>query len=205
MKKVLVGVCTGGVIQAQTVGSLVGALDKLKAEGYSYKLAIRIGGNKSRNMNKLVEETLDGGYDYLMSIDADMVFPTDGVVRLIDNDKDIVGANYSVRGNGVGNDPREVVVKMADEDGNLISMAATDLPKELFRCHGLGNGFTLYKREVFKDMARPWFEDFEDENGKWSGEDINFHRRAYQAGFEVWCNPKIKMGHIGTYNYVFNG
>lgn len=202
MKKILIGICCGGTIQAPTVASLVGAIDILKNEGdYSFKLSIQIGGDKARGMNNLARECVEGDFDFLMSIDNDMVFPIDAVRRLIEHDKDIVGANYSVRGNAVGNDPRECVVKIANEAGEKISLPLTEVPKTLFKCHALGNGFTLYKGEVFKKMEAPWFRVVEEPNGDWSGEDVLFHEDAQKAGFEVWCNPKIHMGHIGSYRY----
>lgn len=200
--KVLVGICCGGTIHAQTAVSLVGALDALKnSYGASYSVSIQIGGDKAQGMNRLVREALKGEYDYLMSIDNDMIFPPDGIIKLIENDKDIVGANYSVRGNAVQGNPREAVVKVADEHGVKQQMNLADLPNTLFKCHALGNGFTLYKMSVFETLQAPWFHVVEDENGQWSGEDVLFHERAQQAGNEVWCNPQIKMGHIGTFNY----
>lgn len=200
--KVLVGICTGGTIHAETVTSLVGALDNLKKEGISYQLSIQIGGDKPRNMNLLAKTMMDGGFDYLMSIDSDMTFPADGITRLIENDKDIVGANYAVRGNSVDGDIRVAVVKVAGADGKKMVTTLDRLPKELFKCRGTGNGFVLYKRKVFETMRKPYFWVDEMEDGDWHGEDILFHELAQDKyGLEVWCNPKIKMGHIGYYKY----
>ena len=199
--KVLVGMCTGGTVQAQTAVSLVGALDHLKIEGISYQVSIQIGGNKSQNMNRLVREAIQGEFDYLMSIDNDMIFPPDGIVKLINNDKDIVGANYAVRGNSVEGDTRECVIKIVDDKGKKMATTLNSLPKHLFQCHSLGNGFTLYKTEVFKKLQAPWFKDYETKDGEWHGEDVLFAEDAQKQGYEVWCNPKIKIGHIGKYNY----
>lgn len=200
--KVLVGICCGGTLQAQTAVSLIGALDQLKQYGdVEYKVSVQIGGDKPQGMNRLARETVSAGFDYLMSIDNDMVFPADGIVKLLENDKDIVGANYAVRGNAVDGHPREAVVKMANEQGVKISLPLDKLPKQLFKCHALGNGFILYKAKVFADMKAPWFHVIEDKDGNWSGEDVLFHERAAQAGFEVWCNPQIHMGHVGSYSY----
>lgn len=203
MKKILIGICSGGTIHAQTAASLVGALDQLKRYGdVSYKLSIQIGGDKPRALNRLVKEMMEGGFDYFMSIDNDMVFPPDGIIRLLENDKDIVGGNYAVRGNGVDGDPKQVVVKVAGEDGKNMATTLDKLPKELFRCRGTGNGFVLYKRKVFTQMPKPYFRVDEMKNGDWHGEDILFHTEAQDNhGLEVWCNPKIKIGHIGFYQY----
>ena len=200
--KILVGMCNGGTIHAQTVASLIGALDHLKKQGdVEYKVSMHIAGDKPRSMNKIAREVIDEGFDYYMSIDSDMVFPHDGITKLLENDKDIVGANYSVRGSAVEGHPREAVIKMADKDGKRINMPLDALPKRLFKCNGLGNGFILYKAKVFKGTEAPWFYVTEDAEGNWGGEDILFHEKAQAAGFEVWCNPQIRVGHIGTFNY----
>ena len=201
--KILIGMCTGGQVQAQTVASLIGALDQLKkyAGNLEYKVSIQIGGDKAQNMNRLARETVEGKFEYLMSIDADMVFPADGIIKLIENDKDIVGANYAVRGNAVDGHAGEAVIKIADKNGKRINIPLSELPDKLFPCNALGNGFILYKAKVFKDIPAPWFKVTEDKDGNWGGEDVLFHEVAQKAGFEMWCNPKIHMGHIGTFNY----
>jgi hypothetical protein len=200
--KILIGICSGGTIHAQTAVSLIGALNRLKEEGnIDFNVSIQIGGYKPPAMNRLVKAALGGEFDYFMSIDNDMVFPPAGIIRLLDNDKDIVGANYSVRGNAVTGNPREAVVKVADKNGKKLSMPLSNLPKELFKCFSVGNGFTLYKTAIFKSIPEPWFEARENEDGEFSTEDVHFQAKANKAGFEVWCNPKIQMGHIGSYNY----
>lgn len=201
--KILIGICSGGQIHAQTVTSLIGALNKLKDEGdIDFKLSMQIGGYKQQSMNNIVKEALEQGFDYFMSIDCDMIFPPDGIIRLLDADKDIIGANYSVRGNAVNGNPREAVVKVADKNGKLLNLQLNALPKQSFRCFSVGNGFTLYKTSVFEKIPEPWFEARENEDGDFSTEDVHFMAKANKAGIEVWCNPKIHMGHIGTTNYA---
>jgi len=199
--KILIGICSGGQIHAQTVTSLIGALNRLKDEGHDFKVSMQIGGYKPASMNNIVKEAIAEGFDYYMSIDCDMIFPPDGITRLLDGDKDIIGANYSVRGNAVKGNPREAVVKMASKEGKLISTTVQSLPKHLFRCFSLGNGFTLYKTSIFKKIDEPWFEARVDDDGNFSTEDVHFMAKANKAGIKVWCNPKIHMGHIGTTNY----
>lgn len=200
--KILIGICSGGQIHAQTVVSLIGAINRLKEDGnIDFTVSIQIGGYKPASMNRIVKQAREGGYDYFMSIDCDMIFPADGIIRLLDNDKDIVGANYSVRGTSVAGNPREAVVKVAGKDGKLVNMALSSLPNKLFKCHSLGNGFTLYRTSIFDKIDEPWFEAREDDNGEFSTEDVHFMAKANKVGIEVWCNPKIKMGHIGTFNY----
>jgi GT2 family glycosyltransferase len=197
--KILIGLCTGSAIHAQTVTSLVKAVNKLKDEGHEYRLAIQVGGYKSPAMNRLVREAQEGGFDFLMSIDNDMIFPDDGITKLIDHDKDIVGAAYNVRGNSITGNPLESTIKIADKNGKRI--ATTQIPKHLFKAWALGLGFTLFKTSVFDKVEAPWFEESESVEGEFGTEDVVFCEKAQKAGIEVWCNPSIEMGHIGTAVY----
>lgn len=200
--KILIGICSGGQIHAQTVVSLIGAINRLKEEGnIDYTVSVQIGGYKPASMNNIVKEAQAGKYDYFMSIDCDMIFPPDGIIRLLDNDKAIVGANYSVRGNAVNGNPREAVVKVVGKDGKKLNMQLSDLPSHLFKCFSVGNGFTLYRMSIFDKIPEPWFEARVDEEGNFSTEDVHFMAKANGVGIGVWCNPKIHLGHIGTTNY----
>jgi len=51
-------------------------------------------------------------------------------------------------------------------------------------------------------LSEPWFdlEYFEDGSLK-TGEDIFFCYKLRDAGVEVWCDPTIQIGHIGTHVY----
>lgn len=199
MYNVLIGICCGGTIHAETVTSLIAAMNTLADKNVGVAVSVQVGGYKPYNCNRLVKEAQDGGFTHMMFIDADMVFPSSGIMRLLDNDKDIVGANYNQRGNPSAGDPKTSVVKMADDTGRLI---ATDhVPGQLFKCAGLGLGFTLMKMSVFEILNKPYFRDFEAADGDHHTEDIEFCEKARAAGLEVWCNPTIKMGHIGSYLY----
>lgn len=61
------------------------------------------GGYIESNRNGIVEYALeiegssDIRFDWLFFIDTDMMFPHDALMRLIEHDKDIVGANYRTR------------------------------------------------------------------------------------------------------------
>ena len=59
----------------------------------------------------------------------------------------------------------------------------------------------LIKTGVFKKLTYPYFEAFQDKDGLHHTEDVEFCKRANEAGFEVYCDPTIKMGHVGTTSY----
>lgn len=199
MYNVLIAIACGGTIHAETVTSLIAAMNTLSDKGVGVAVSVQIGGYKPYNCNKLVKEAQDNGMTHIMFIDADMIFPSSGILRLIDADKDIVGAAYNQRGNPQSGDQNISTVKLADEDGNLI--ASNEIPPQLFKCWSLGLGFVLVKMPVFEKLMKPYFRDSESPQGEHHTEDVEFFGKCQAAGFDVWCNPTIKMGHIGKFTY----
>ncbi len=195
--KITVGVCTGGNIRAETVSSLFSNLINMGHQNVAPNLLIQIGGYVAINRNMLVATAIEQGSTHLMFVDADMLFPPDGIMRLLKHNKDIVAANYNVRVDPQSNDAGGPTVKMM-VDGVVVSMTGDGVPDSLFKCYGLGTGFMLIKLDVFKKLKKPWFKSVQDKNLVHTTEDIYFCQQANKAGIKIYCDPTIKMGHIGS-------
>ena len=68
-----------------------------------------------------------------------------------------------------------------------------------------GFGWLLIKKGVFEhnEMKYPWFapkmQVFESgEVQDMCGEDVSFCLDAKEAGFEIWCDPRVRVGHEKT-------
>jgi len=201
MYSLTIGMPSGGTVRAETMTSLISAMNPLKEKNVEHQLTIQIGGYVAHNRNKIVEIAKQNKSTHIMFIDADMVFPPSGIMRLIDHDKDIVAAMYNAR--GVPGQPIISTVKPTDpeKDPKKGEFVNTEFPAGLFKVFGLGTGFMLIKTSVFKKLEKPYFVAYEDENGEHHTEDIDFCAKAGKAGFDVWCSPTIQMNHIGTYFY----
>ena len=77
--------------------------------------------------------------------------------------------------------------------------------KKSFTVDYSGFGWLLIKNGVFehKEMPYPWFapkmQVFESgEVQDMCGEDVSFCLDAKEAGFEIWCDPRIRVGHEKT-------
>jgi glycosyltransferase involved in cell wall biosynthesis len=146
--------------------------------------------------NHMVMNALKLWADYIFFVDTDMVFPPDGLERLMKHNLDIVGATYNRR------------VKPYDTlgvwepfdlkpDGTFGVVKASKAP----------TGFLLIKADVFRKLkGPPWF--FEaygsdircDRNptGHMS-DDYVFMTRAVKEGFQPYIDFDLSfdMGHIG--------
>jgi hypothetical protein len=200
MAQVTIGICSGGTIRAETVASLVSGMINIAQKGLAPNLLIQVGGYVDLNRNKIAQKAIAAGSTHLMFIDADMIFPEDGIYRLLEHDKDIVGANYNVRLDPTSATLSGPTVKMLVR-GKPVSLVPGGLPDGLFKCYALPTGFMLIKLACLKKLKFPYFEALIDKKGKHTTEDVEFCRRANEAGIEIYCDPTIEMGHIGQYTY----
>jgi len=126
----------------------------------------------------------------LLWLDSDMTFPADIYEKLSRTGGDIVGA-LAVRRHQDFPLPAIAIRR----NGKWYAIRAW--PSRPFEVDGIGLGVTLVKRRVFEKLEPPWFKTPEDES-----EDYTFCRRAKEAGFHVFCEPRIRVGHIGFYEYT---
>jgi len=114
-----------------------------------------------------------------------------------------VGASYNFKTLSPPNCKKQGVaplVKMWDGDGNPREIMMEELPSTLFKCYSVPNGFMLVNMKVFDLISYPYFKnDWEGDGFK--GGDIYFCENVRKAGIDVWCDPTVTVGHIGSYTY----
>lgn len=187
-------VCTGGSIKTDTVASLYNAILALKCPIH---ISFLKGGYSYQNRNIGVFQAQQAGATHIIMIDADMTFDPYSIQKLIECDKDIIGADYNEK-----KFPLTPTIKRFDENDELILVPHEDLPKEVFEVDRLPGGFTLIKMSVFKKLKRPYFQapsgkTYED----FTTEDYWFSKLAKKAGFSLWCDPSLRVGHVGEHIY----
>ena len=154
-------------------------------------------------------------YDYQLWIDSDIVFNSEKFFQLI------------LDANPQGKEERSIVAGWyCTEDGKTTSVAHW-LEEDDFRNNGgvmnhetlesiskrkqpftvdyTGFGWLLIRKGVFEHegLPYPWFapkmQVFESgEVQDMCGEDVSFCLDAKEAGFEIWCDPRIRVGHEKT-------
>lgn len=157
-----------------------------------------VGSDRSVGRNNVVRAALERGAEWVFFVDDDMVFGPDILMQLLDRNVDIVGGLYVQRGAPfypIAYDQLDVIdgvehyrpVDLRDHhlDGGLISVV------------GAGTGGMLIRSEVFHALSR----DFEGRH-EWfthttaKSEDLMFCDAAIDAGFEVWVDPRSRLGHM---------
>ncbi|HDZ13925.1 MAG TPA: hypothetical protein ENH60_03370 [Pricia sp.] len=81
-------------------------------------------------------------------------------------------------------------------------MAIDELPRTPFKISSGGFGIVLVKYEVFEKLDWPYWKNIFVPGDIEMGEDIYFCKKARQAGFDIWCDPKVKCSHIRMANLL---
>ncbi len=129
----------------------------------------------------------DIDYSYLMWIDSDIVFTPEHFQTLLDHKENIVSGLYK-------NAKGDFVCQIDDR------ITAEEQAGKLIEVFWAGMGFMLIKRGVLENINPPWFQtapiDTHDRKDVFAGEDIFFCYRAREAGYKVFVEPKVVVGHI---------
>jgi hypothetical protein len=144
-------------------------------------------------------------YDYQLWIDSDIIFNVQQFYQLVLLDTDIASGWYCTEDGSTSS----VAHWLHDEDfrkngGVMNSETIETMSKRRkpFTVDYAGFGWILIKKGVFEHpmMKYPWFSPQLQvfENGAVQdlcGEDVGFCLDAKKAGFEIVCDPRIRVGH----------
>ncbi|OGI28082.1 MAG: hypothetical protein A2184_01080 [Candidatus Moranbacteria bacterium RIFOXYA1_FULL_44_7] len=189
-KVLMIAVPNMGTIKTETFISLFSAAYTLNIPA---KLHVQTGCYIHEARNKAVNSALKSGVSHLLFVDADVQFDMHGINQLFEDDKDIVGGLYYRR-----QPPHHPTINFREGDKLVIP---DKFPRDsVFEVFAIATGFMLINMKVFKKIEPPWFY-FGNFHGKPMGEDVYFCWKAQKAGFKVYCDPRIKIGHVGDYVY----
>lgn len=132
--------------------------------------------------NMTVRRALEGGYDYLFSVDTDIVLHQETLVRLLEADKDIISELFWT--NGWCN------AWMYDQSSG---MKAEWVRPGLYQV-GMTGACTLMNTKVF--MAGVDFTPIPNIRKALWGEDRWFCIRAAVLGFEMWIDTHCPPWHL---------
>ena len=139
--------------------------------------------------NITIRRMLDGGYDYWLSIDTDIVVDPWTLYHLIQADKDIVSEIFWTQG---ANGAWWCNAWMADQ----YSAPDEEWKKPGLYPVGMTGALTLVRRKVFE--AGVSYERIPNIFRALRGEDRHFSVRAACAGFGMWIDTHCPAKHLYT-------
>lgn len=142
--------------------------------------------------NQIVEEAKKAKTTHLMFIDTDLTYHPDGIIRLLNHNKEMVAGGYKMK-----TSDSKGTVKIL-KDGQYVNV--DNPPKVLFQCDVAPCGFMLIDMRVFDKIKFPYFSPDYDSQDIVT-EDVYFCRKVKEAGIDIWCDGSLELGHIGEYIY----
>jgi hypothetical protein len=205
--KVMIGTPHNGIFSPEYVTSYSQSVFTLMGK-YDMALSISESAQIYLNRNIIMSKAYEHKVDYLVFIDTDMMWVPDYIERLINFNKDVVGGICTTR-------KKPFAYCVYDSDGKGSIKPIERIPKVPFRCFAIGTGFLLLKKSV---ITRLW-----DERAKhgypfdpishgmtpsqtkaqtsFFGEDISLCCRLRKMNIDIWCEPSVKPGHVGSSLY----
>lgn len=205
---------SAGETRHEFTDSIMGMMLKYNTESRKVVRAfvsIQSGPRVAEARSQVVDAFSKTGCDWLLMVDADMVWEEDALDRLLEvadpNETPIVGG-LCFGGRG-GKQIFPTIYKLVEIDGMPGTEKVEDYPRDgLVTCGATGAAFLLVHKRVFVEMKKafgklpngrenpyPWFVEASN-GGRPFGEDIAFCMKAQALGFPVKVHTGVKIGHI---------
>ena len=148
-------------------------------------------------------------YDYQIWIDSDIVFNTEQFWQLLDladngeEEKEIVAGWYATEDGQTTSVAHWLEEDDFRKNGGVMyhePVESISKRKKPFTVDYTGFGWVAIKHGVFEKLPYPWFapkmQVFESGAVQdMCGEDVSFCLDALEEGYEIWCDPHIRVGH----------
>lgn len=146
------------------------------------------------NMNRIIKATLDDPTLEWLFIQADdQLWSGTAIKQLLDRQLDVVVPLILRRGPPFV----PVIYKELTENG-YVPFGYDELPTEgLVECVMAGSGGMLVRRHVLEAIAETHEDWFAYES--YGAPDFVFATRILEAGFKIWADMEVRMGHVGAF------
>lgn len=152
--------------------------------------------------NKAVEHILANhqlaNHRYLLTMEDDNLPPPDGLLMLFEHmdQYDVIGGLYWSKGEQafpmVFGDPARPDTRFRIQPPRAHTIQPV---------RGTGMGFTLFKLDIFKQVAPPWFVT-EQADLRVIGHDLYFFEKIYQLGYKTAVDTRVRVGHLDVHSGV---
>lgn len=161
--------------------------------------------------NRIAQESLDIGSDYVLMVDNDVVLPKDALINLLDDTKDVCLGYYAHRGADNRYTGRVSVCRLYGADGRpyfnypLESEYTAQEMKSFvsekthkIQIHGGGMGCALIRTDVFRKIRYPWYDwvNYDDDNRGMLSEDLFFCEKCKASRIPVYTDSRVECGHM---------
>jgi hypothetical protein len=131
----------------------------------------------------------------IVFIDSDMVWDVKDFEKLITTDKDFLSGAYLMT------EQNNVSVSI---NRSFLSVSEFNQHKTLFEINHSGLGFASCNFTALENIPFPWFMSNIGIDLNIIGEDVYFCELLTNAGYKLFCDPTIKLGHEKSLVRIIN-
>ena len=187
--KLLLAIPSLDYMIADFVESLLALVERLNADGIEHEIKIVKGSLVHMARGKLAKYAIDKGFTDVLWLDSDMIFQPSLVEDLSFCGKSFVTGIAHSRRAPFGS------CLFKKTEGAVERFTLKEYPKEPFKVAACGFACVLMKTEILKRTFAINGNAFTPTAN--TGEDVAFCKRARAAGFEIWAEPMVRLGHVG--------
>lgn len=182
-RKVLIAIPSTGYMPAQTVSSLLELITPVLT-----KHCILIGALVYEARERIAKSAIEEGYTHILWLDSDVIVPRDALVKMLNVKAPIVSGVVFRR---VA--PYTPTVYMRQPNGTYREFL--NIPDGgIIHIDACGFGCVLTETEALIHMYEQYGRLFAPEE---LGEDLQFCKRARDAGMDIRVDASIRCGHLG--------
>lgn len=160
--------------------------------------------------NRIAKATLNGGYDYVLTVDNDEVLPKDALVNLLETEQSYplghsmaVGYCLSRPTNKTNQNGKTTAFRFGEKNYIVEDAYTVQELKDLrdkgvtrVQVRGSGLGCALIHRSIFEKMKYPYFRWVEYDNGTQLSEDLYFCEQFNGVTKPIFVDTRVACGHI---------
>lgn len=154
-------------------------------------MQVACGANIAENRNALAKWFLASGAEWLFYADDDQVFAPNTLTRLLARNTPVVSGLYLAREYPFA---PHVYDDADDPETAYTTVGVAETSNGLLRVKSTGAGALLVRRPVFEKLQTPYWRLGQTVPEAW-GDDIDFCRRVREAGFGVYVDLHVGVGH----------
>lgn len=193
INKLLIAVPCYDTVRAEFLQSLLGLMERLRRDGVRFEVKVISGTLVYTARDNLAKHAVNNGFSHVLWFDADMVFD-DSILEDLTvsgkTDQILCGRFISRHNPYLPTIFRKIAptVERVEEDR---------IPDETFRIGACGFACVLTPVHILSDVLTNCGGKAFLPTGQ-ASEDLAFCQRAVSLGYEIWCEPTARVGHVGA-------
>ena len=200
MESILISIPHQGNIRAELVGWIVNTI--MSGQSRGQRVGLDLNGSIEKldcKRNESAKKILDLNFDYLLSVDSDIVPPPETLEKLLAHNKKIIGALcYSSDTNGI---PYPLIMKKKEGVGYEVDRNI----RALMEVDAFAIGCSLIHRSVFEKIKIPFRYEYDKLGKCLLSEDFHFCEVAKKSGYKIYVDTSLQCSHFRVLDlYSFN-